>query len=559
MTRPRHDRSTLERFLRREYRQVWARHRVTGEYVYLAEGEAEARREEARADWACPVPGCDGPISTRGKSKRDHFFHVNSAAHAEGESEWHLQSKAMLRQWAQAQGGDEVVVREEETAKDDESRMFRRADVMVTWPCRGDRRVAFEVEYKPFTAESWLVKHREYANAGIGCVWVLGHLPRYLKQPRKPLDWPENEPWDRFRWSPLARAIAAESLPVLFINPVERSIATVVVDGSYTFDEAGRRLNFWRIADDVGPRFHPRFEWDDDEGRLVVDSLDDCQLDETHGLVTPTMRWVMEQRAAIDAKAKADKESYLAQLAKSNADAAARREYDPADYRERRRSHDRVGWENSELRKRVVARCGTVPAFLEAEQPWDRGVLGHPAHWHTVLFQDLVLAPTKDGRFGRSFTVGQVYAMLSSRFKLHKEPRVRSSAISGFLKVLRQERFVEFTVDARGNITSDVTVVGNLDQRPKPPDPHPAPTPPPTLPQRVKFSDEIAARPAPRLPDSTPCAGCGGELYSAKHWFSCLNGRNTYASCSGRDQAAGPSGTTASRTGLGDQFRGGGP
>lgn len=162
-----HDREALERLVDRDYRQVWAVHRTENCRIFLNVGQADAVRDEAKALWKCPVPGCDGPISTRGKSRRDHFFHPSGASHGEGESEWHLQAKAMIAGWAEQQPG-RVSVREEETAKDEATRMHRIADVMVTWPDLDGRKIAFEVEYKPYTAEDWRTKDGEYAAVGIG-------------------------------------------------------------------------------------------------------------------------------------------------------------------------------------------------------------------------------------------------------------------------------------------------------------------------------------------------------------------------------------------------------
>ncbi|MFE7506435.1 competence protein CoiA family protein [Promicromonospora sp. NPDC057488] len=147
-------------FLDHETRQVWARHRITGEPVFVAPGAAAEVRKTARAEWTCLFPGCEEVISTRGGSKRDHFFHVTAVEHSGGpEGANHLASKAMLAQWAvrEAHGGADVA--EEQSIKNVELELNRRPDVLVTWST--GQRLALEVEYKHFPAELWAAKQTD--------------------------------------------------------------------------------------------------------------------------------------------------------------------------------------------------------------------------------------------------------------------------------------------------------------------------------------------------------------------------------------------------------------
>ena len=89
----------------------------------------------------------------------------------------------MLAAWAKSH--PEKSVREEETIKDAASRMHRRADVMATLTTTGTK-VAFEVEYKPFSPEEWAAKHAEYLALGIIPVCVFGHTHRYLDLTNRP-------------------------------------------------------------------------------------------------------------------------------------------------------------------------------------------------------------------------------------------------------------------------------------------------------------------------------------------------------------------------------------
>jgi hypothetical protein len=469
--RHRDDATPLERFLDAEFRQVWAVDRETGDSIYLAVGEADQVREQARQRWRCPVPGCDVPITTRGKSRRDHFMHLPpGAAHGEGESEWHLQAKAMIAAWAQHQDR-RLTVREEETAKDPDTRMHRIADVMVTWPDPAPHKIAFEVEYKMYTPVDWQIKDQQYRAAGLGCVWLFGHLPRYLARPRKPPHWPDDEPWDRIKWTALTRAAGRTGRPVLFINPVERSIGTAFEQGQPLVD-AQRSSDWWRHPEQVGPRLAVPTDYEqDNNARLAIDPIDLCTLDQTLGLVTPTMRWIAIERAEIEAAAAVAREAAeRAAAARAAAQAAAEaaratqrpadEPLDPADYARRQHIKDAERWRTHPLRERIIAKRGRIPDFLAEELPYDRGVFADPEHWHCQLFTDLVLGP-KGEHFGRTFTMKNVWAMVLTHFQLHKRGDRRGRAIADFLIHLRDHGYLDFT-DVSGFVNSDVQVIADF-------------------------------------------------------------------------------------------------
>ena len=90
----------------------------------------------------------------------------------------------------------------------------------------------------------------------------------------------------------LPHAVAARGLPVLHVNPEERLIGTVVVDGDpedmHGWWTPGRLPNIGRRLPRAG----------DYLGRLVVCSIDDCRLDPIRGLVTPVMDEVAAEREA---------------------------------------------------------------------------------------------------------------------------------------------------------------------------------------------------------------------------------------------------------------------
>jgi hypothetical protein len=502
-----HPVEVVARFRDNEYRQVWALRRDSGEPVYLAEGAADARRDEAKRDWRCPVPGCEDPISTRGGTKRDHFFHLGeTTGHGGHEGDMHLQAKAMLAAWVRAGG---VTAVEEMSVKDRERGIDRRADVMACWP--DGHQVAFEVEYKSFDPRDWRAKHDEYRSAGVPCVWLFGHLPRYLASPPKPEEWPGDEPWDRLRWRELTSAVARAGMPVLFINPIEQAVATVVEYGRQ-LDDVRQRQGWWRDADRVDMRFGDGLEWGDP--RVVVDLLDSCSLDPVRGLVTPAMRLVDAARARVSAAAAEDEERdrrRAEERAKRQAEEAERRaarDRAPNEERvarqawaDRERGRDRHRWLSSPIRAELIGRFGTIPAYISREVVSDRGVFAHPAHWHAQLLADLTAAT------GRRFTFAQVYGIVGQHWKLSNTPRFRSAAINGYLAYLAEIGFVQ--LDFEG-----ITLLADLDEPPQPrraeqvlgwwPDP-------PTHDSPLARGEivEPADRKVRAVPAQPPCPTCG--------------------------------------------------
>jgi hypothetical protein len=464
----------LARFLDRKYRQVWARHRITGEWVFLDRGQAtDEMRVYAKAELKCPVRECDVKITARGRSKRDHFVHMTSSGHGEGEGEWHLQAKALLAEWAQTQPG--FTGQEEETVSIKDTGRVRRADVMATHSAGA--KVAFEVEYNEYTPEKWRAKQADYDSVNVTCTWVFGHLNRYLRQTRKPTGWPENQTWDRLQWVELTDAVARAGRPVLFINPVERAIVTAI-QTQKSLDEVGADADWWEYAEHVGTRLaHP-------DGRsdvvLVLDPIDTCTLDPVRGLLTPTMVRVEAERAlvekrALEAKTRSEELAALRQKAREAAEAEQRRhaaqtpeEKDTARaYAERLRQRDAEQWKAHPLRARVTKRLGAVPDFLNQELRSDRGIYAHPAHWHCQLFEDLVLGPPAKAMLGQTVTFNEVCGMVHrAGFRFHREARRGFAAIRDFLDHLEDQGYLDIR-SRSGDFIEAVVVVADLDHPPR--------------------------------------------------------------------------------------------
>jgi len=348
-----HDRPTLAAFLDGETRQVWARHRVTLEPIYIEQGTAEAVREVARRDWSCIVPVCSAPISTRGGSKRDHFFHRAVADHPGGpETLNHLAAKAMLAQWAAAQIGHAGTVREEQTIKNGVD-LYRRPDVLATW--NDGRRVALEVEYKFFRDQDWAAKQRDFDREGVVCSWLLGHTRIRLDED---LD-PEAGGARLVRVLLLGQALAQAGHWVLIVNPLTRQVGTLVGDDRLNHRWAGH----WAYAG------------------LGLDELADCELDPERGMVTPTMRRIDEAEAV---RARAQQQRQLEEQTRQKE--ASR----PAGRWAQIEQANRKAWEASPLGRVLEQRWGNVPEVLtcDGHSPW--GIHALPIHWHAVIYEALV-------------------------------------------------------------------------------------------------------------------------------------------------------------------------
>lgn len=467
----------LSRFLDRAYRQVWAVHRDTGEWVFLERGAAtEEMRRYTRRNLRCPVPGCTVEINARGRSKRDGFYHLEPAGHGEGEGEWHLQAKALLAEWAGRQPGVQTA-REEETVHVPVTQRVRRADVMATFETGA--KVAFEVEYKDYKPEAWRLKQDDYDSLDITCTWIFGHLTRYLRQPRRPMDWPQHAAWDRLRWVELTEAVARAGRPVLFINPIERAVVTAI-QPQISLSAAEKDPGWWRQADQVGDRLaHPDCYFDP---VLVLDSLDQCTLDPRRGLITPTMRRIEAERERIASRAEqAQRRAEALAAERLLADQLRQQRHQAIldaqqvrqnrtqeqkqtakEYGERKRAEQAQAWETHPLRQRIVAARGAVPSFLERELPGDRSVYAHPAHWHSQLFADLVIGDAPRSMIGKTHTFHDALAVLRrARIQLPRDASRSFAAIRDFLYVLEREGFLDIANSGTHRIET-FTVIADL-------------------------------------------------------------------------------------------------
>lgn len=351
----------VEAFLSRDLRQVWAVDRTTGEPHFLPDGDADKVRETARAQWKCPIPDCTTQISTRGGSRRDHFFHVGSGVGvSHGESAAHLSAKAMIARWARTKAGPGWRVAEEVGLKDEQTRFNRRPDVLAT---DGTTQIAFEVEYKQFAPNDWARKQADFDDNDVTGVWLLGHPRIRALRPAPGVTLPAH----RVDVPVLAQAWARAGRVVLVVNPVEQMVGVLLEHDPHTAQPV-LRLSPWSTT-----------------GWLAVDRLADCDFDPVHGIITPTMRRMLVDEAAAQV---AQEAAERARKVKDETDAALREQ--KRQRIEVLQREQAAEWEVHPLRQTLLDRWGSLPDVLTARlhAPW--GVWADETHWHAVIYERLI-------------------------------------------------------------------------------------------------------------------------------------------------------------------------
>jgi hypothetical protein len=384
-----------ERFGRVERRQLWARDTrlpPSAALFYLERGEAKVVRPECQSGaLICPVPDCPSPrYSTRGGSKRDHFFHVSgtSVNHAP-ESWFHFTAKHLVGDWLRrANPGAEVHV--DDQAVDN----GQRPDVLAT--LADGRRFAFEVQYAGITAEAWLARHDGYRGQGITDIWLFGHAGAHFRPARG--EWAV----DRVLINPAQAAVEGASQLLHWINPDERTIASrrTVTDLMWQSPFAQRH------------------------GRYAVEPLSSCRLG-FDDFMTPTDTHEAELKERRDSEERAERE-LEERIGLERAAAAAKRrvieDREEAEYR-------------SQSRPQVVERLGGAMNVIEVHLPADRGVWRHPFQWHAELFELCI-----EGHVGETFTM----ARAAGQFRDRSSKNAVFAAVASYLRYLKETRYVDF-------------------------------------------------------------------------------------------------------------------
>lgn len=317
-------------------RFLWGVDRRTGGLFYLAEDQALEQRDHVVANITCPVPGCDGQLTTvHSTVKRDHLRHRSSAGGHAPESIFHSQGCALIASWLARRYPACHVQREEYTSAEGES----RADVLVTHP--SGERIAFEVQYSPLTADAWTDRHERYRARDVRDVWLFGHTRKQLK-----LDADE-----RLKSNPVLDAVLATGAPLLFINPEAEQLAIAIEQRHPISADTGEPLLEHRV--DVLGR--------GTGSSLEVHPLDDFRLG-TPALTSSRIDWLISADTSLTAYNAEQQRLYTIAL-------------EQAAERERIARAERAAQEERLKRRRVLMADG-IRRALDVPEPWGSE---HPA------------------------------------------------------------------------------------------------------------------------------------------------------------------------------------
>lgn len=214
-----HSRSFLDRESQRFIAAAW-RDDPDRPFFVLADGDADRYRELARTQLRCVVNDCPSPAITTvaRKHHRQGFRHHRAGDHSP-EGFHHLQGKAVVADWLRRMpGGLEVQL--EQSVDTQRRRRARIADVMATDPRTGQR-TAFEVQYASLSVDEWRTRTDEYAEAGIGVIWLFGHAGVHMRA-RRGDDWYGTTVQVG---AVHAEASALKGLPALWLNPAAGLLA----------------------------------------------------------------------------------------------------------------------------------------------------------------------------------------------------------------------------------------------------------------------------------------------------------------------------------------------
>jgi len=414
-----------------ERRQIYARDTRFDDaapLVRMALGEANLLRPDAKAGHlVCPIPGCeDVRYTTRAGSRRDHFVHRHRGGAAHSPETWfHYTGKRLVGAWAQDRYPDARIVIDHEAVSNGQI-----PDVLIEFP--DGRRFAFEVQYAALTQDEWTWRHAGYMVQGIVDVWLFGHLPRYLRRDR----YFEDE----YVIGPLIRTVIAAGARPFWINPDEALVGS------------RRRLSdeSWRGA----------FEYDagPDASRtmtLALDALADCRVEGTDFL-TPLDDAERALAAAAEARRQRELDERLAWEAAERA--RAERKASTATWRVQKDAERAEEYARS-IRPWVHRDLRGALDVIEITMPADVGIRLHPAHWHALVFRDLI-----EGRVGQTFT----YTDVCRPFMNMGEPKWIYRAVTAYLFHLSRAGYVEFWAQGYW-IETEITVLADSKNPPAQP------------------------------------------------------------------------------------------
>ena len=300
----------------------------------------------------------------------------------------------------------------------------RRADVMLTWP--DGRQAAVEIQYAALPVPAWQERHRSYLAQDITPIWLLGHMPPQMRNARPSTDEPEDARADQVRISTLHSAMIGHCAQVLWVNPIDRAVATPWVK----LHIPGRTVASTPRADT--------------ERALVrIDALDSCVLDPERGLITPAMDALGE----------------LAVQYAEHFDAVTRRKVianwsppaeDPEEVARRQAKRELAqarldAWHASELHDRFLRRFGEIPDVFSAKSTQQSQIKLYPDHWRCLLYEELI-----HGKASSYITFEDCFEVLDRHSV--EQGTTRRTAVYGFLKKLAERGVVNIAKTGGGTV-----------------------------------------------------------------------------------------------------------
>jgi len=369
--------------------------------------------------------------------RRDGFRHLRrgtSTDHAP-ESLLHHQGKAAIAHWLANRYRKHLTVTVEPLLEGGE----RRPDVMAVSRSSGARMV-FEVQYSYEPPHVWRERHQWYRDHGIVDVWLFGHTGGHMNLNQD----------GTVTLNPTHRAVIGEGMPLLWLNPFDRAIATAyVVEGdAYIGDRKAKARRVPATA----------------IGTLVVEQLDAAWVT-AKGLRT-TLIDKLASNESIQAELRREYEAaWRARQARQPTPVAPPAVTTPAmtpglrrDQAERRKATLEVKaqveeenrraalrrdlhrrWRSDPVLSEVVEALGGEPAVIHVSGVLDAVELGLAhEHWRTIAISD-VLRPRA---VGQTATIGSMLIALNKRGFTY--PKLAMAAeMRAWLEHLEQRGIVE--------------------------------------------------------------------------------------------------------------------
>lgn len=415
--------SSVEQFAATgEIRQIYAcdlRLPPDAALVRIERGQAPELRADSRAGYlACPIPGCASPAySTRGGSRRDHFFHLAIPTGGHGSESWfHYVGKRVIAGWLTERYPEARVVVDAEKVESGQL-----PDVLATFP--DGRRFAFEIQYAALSMEEWAVRSLRYFDQEIVDVWLFGHRRPHFRQERL---WPE-----LIALPPLQAAMEQAGRRVHWINPDDQTVASL----RQISDDLWRDMFMESCEDQIGPR----------RRSVAVEPLAGCFINGSEFTTSLDRR-----EAELLATATAERQRRRDREAAAEADRERKRAWRRGREVEEERAYEKT------TRPWVLRDLAGAIRAIEVRLPGDPSLWMYPFQWHAVFFRDLV-----QGHVGQMFS----YRDACGPFMNHGRPPILYHAITGFLFHLRHEGYVDFESTDYW-IEGDIRVLADADHPP---------------------------------------------------------------------------------------------